>query len=56
VIPEPLGGAHRDSQAMADALKHSLVQALTTLQAIPTDSLLVQRRKRLASYGVYKEG
>jgi acetyl-CoA carboxylase carboxyl transferase subunit alpha len=56
VIPEPLGGAHRDPQAMADTLKQSLTQTLTTLQAIPIDTLLVQRRKRLAGYGVFKEG
>jgi acetyl-CoA carboxylase carboxyl transferase subunit alpha len=56
VITEPLGGAHRDPQAMADALKQSLTQALGVLQAIPVDTLLVQRRKRLAGYGVFKEG
>ena len=56
VIPEPLGGAHRDAQTMADTLKHAVAQTLATLQAIPLDSLLVQRRKRLAGYGVFKEG
>ena len=56
VISEPLGGAHRDPQAMADSLKLSLTQQLATLQSIPLDALLVQRRKRLAGYGVYKEG
>jgi acetyl-CoA carboxylase carboxyl transferase subunit alpha len=55
VIPEPLGGAHRDTQSMADALKHALAQTLASLQSIPIDALLVQRRKRLASYGVFKE-
>ena len=55
VIAEPLGGAHRDSQAMADALKQNLVQTLAALQAVPIESLLIQRRKRIASYGVYKE-
>jgi acetyl-CoA carboxylase carboxyl transferase subunit alpha len=55
VIAEPLGGAHRDPQMTADALKHALLQQLATLQGIPLDALLVQRRKRLASYGVFKE-
>jgi len=55
VIAEPLGGAHRDSQKMADNLKVSLVQALATLQAVPIDSLVLQRRRRLAGYGVFKE-
>jgi acetyl-CoA carboxylase carboxyl transferase subunit alpha len=56
VIPEPLGGAHRDPQVMADSLKHSLAQTLAVLQAVPIESLLIQRRKRLAGYGVFKEG
>ena len=55
VVPEPLGGAHRDPQATADALKKSLTQVLSTLKAIPLDMLLVERRQRLAGYGVFKE-
>jgi acetyl-CoA carboxylase carboxyl transferase subunit alpha len=55
VVAEPLGGAHRDPQSMADGLKHALAQTLASLQSIPLDTLLVQRRKRLASYGVFKE-
>jgi acetyl-CoA carboxylase carboxyl transferase subunit alpha len=56
VIPEPLGGAHRDPQVMADTLKHGIVQTLAALQDVPIEALLVQRRKRIAGYGVYKEG
>jgi acetyl-CoA carboxylase carboxyl transferase subunit alpha len=56
VIPEPLGGAHRDTEAMADALKQKLIQTLTQLTDVPVESLLVQRRQRIASYGVFKEG
>jgi acetyl-CoA carboxylase carboxyl transferase subunit alpha len=56
VIPEPLGGAHRDTQVMADTLKHAVVQTLATLQGMPLDTLLSERRKRLAGYGVFKEG
>ena len=55
VVAEPLGGAHRDTQAMADTLKRALVQSLATLQSVPLDALLVQRRKRLAGYGVFRE-
>jgi acetyl-CoA carboxylase carboxyl transferase subunit alpha len=55
VIAEPLGGAHREPQKMADALKTSLVHAVATLQAVPIDSLLLQRRRRIAGYGVFKE-
>jgi acetyl-CoA carboxylase carboxyl transferase subunit alpha len=56
IIPEPLGGAHRDSQAMAGTLKQTLVQTLGALQNVPIESLLIQRRKRLAGYGVFREG
>jgi acetyl-CoA carboxylase carboxyl transferase subunit alpha len=56
VIPEPLGGAHRDPQAMADALKQALVQTLAGLQSVPIESLLMQRRRRVAGYGVFREG
>ena len=56
VIPEPLGGAHRDPQSMSEALKNSVLQALNDLQLLSTDDLIERRRHRLASYGTYKEG
>ncbi|HLF09719.1 MAG TPA: acetyl-CoA carboxylase carboxyltransferase subunit alpha [Gammaproteobacteria bacterium] len=55
VIAEPLGGAHRDPQAMAEAVKNALVHELTGLKSMPLDALLAQRRSRLAGYGVYRE-
>ncbi len=55
VIPEPLGGAHRDPAATADALKAALIGTLAQLTKLPTDALLAQRRRRLAEYGVFKE-
>ena len=55
VIPEPLGGAHRDPSATANALKASLIGTLAQLTKLPTDALLAQRRRRLAEYGVFKE-
>ncbi|HEX5049456.1 MAG TPA: acetyl-CoA carboxylase carboxyltransferase subunit alpha [Gammaproteobacteria bacterium] len=55
VIPEPLGGAHRDPQAMADNVKSALKRALEDLESRPVDALLAQRRRRLADYGAFKE-
>jgi acetyl-CoA carboxylase carboxyl transferase subunit alpha len=55
VIPEPLGGAHRDPQATADAVKAGLMSALAELRKLPLDALLAQRRQRLANYGVFRE-
>ena len=51
IIPEPLGGAHRDYDVMAQTLKSHLVQQLTELQSIPLQTLLEERYKRLMSYG-----
>lgn len=56
VIPEPLGGAHRDIQAMADSVKNALLNALAEVQALSSDQLIEQRRNRLAAYGAYNEG
>jgi acetyl-CoA carboxylase carboxyl transferase subunit alpha len=51
VIPEPLGGAHRDINAMAISLKQVLNEKLQMLQAMPMDKLLARRYQRLMSYG-----
>ena len=56
VVAEPLGGAHRDPKAMGETVKNALIQALTELQSLPLASLLEQRRRRLATYGEFKEG
>jgi len=55
IVPEPLGGAHRDPDAMADNLKHSLIAALDELQGKSEDVLLDSRYQRLMSYGVFSE-
>jgi len=56
IVTEPLGGAHRDPRATADALKNSLLTALSEVQSLSTEQLLDQRRRRLAAYGAYSEG
>jgi acetyl-CoA carboxylase carboxyl transferase subunit alpha len=55
VIPEPLGGAHRDPEAMAETVRNALLQGLAEIEALPTDTLLQQRHQRLSRYGVFKE-
>jgi len=52
VIPEPLGGAHRDPDLMADTLKQVLKSALNQIQHKPIDELLEQRYQRLMAIGV----
>lgn len=55
IIPEPLGGAHRDPDFAASALKRALITRLDALCAQDIDSLLAVRYQRLMSYGRYKE-
>ncbi|WP_461480489.1 acetyl-CoA carboxylase carboxyltransferase subunit alpha [Porticoccus sp.] len=50
-IPEPLGGAHRDIDAMAATLRERLSAQLDQLQAVPLDELLEKRYQRLMNYG-----
>jgi acetyl-CoA carboxylase carboxyl transferase subunit alpha len=52
ILPEPLGGAHRNYDAMAQTLKKHLVQQITKLQAYPIATLLDERYKRLMAYGL----
>jgi len=55
VIPEPRGGAHRDPDAMAAALKQGLKQHLEAVMGQDIGELLTQRYERLMSYGRFKE-
>ncbi len=50
-IAEPLGGAHRDIDAMADKLQSRLIEQVDRLSAEPIDQLLERRYQRLMSYG-----
>lgn len=50
-IPEPLGGAHRDIEAMAATLKQHLVEQIDQYSALDIDELLAKRYDRLMSYG-----
>ncbi|MDH5512953.1 MAG: acetyl-CoA carboxylase carboxyltransferase subunit alpha [Gammaproteobacteria bacterium] len=55
IVPEPLGGAHRDTVEMARTLKSSLIATLDKLCAIPIERLLEQRYDRLMHYGEFEE-
>jgi acetyl-CoA carboxylase carboxyl transferase subunit alpha len=56
VIEEPLGGAHRNHDKMAETLKHNLVENIETLESVSIDKLLDQRYQKLVSFGQYREG
>jgi acetyl-CoA carboxylase carboxyl transferase subunit alpha len=53
VLPEPLGGAHRDPAEIADTLRGALARHLAELSSLDTKVLVEQRQARIASYGVY---
>lgn len=55
IVAEPIGGAHRDHEAMMATLKKTLKTNLATLQKKTTEALLETRYKRLMSYGKFKE-
>ena len=55
VIPEPIGGAHRDHAAMIASLKKALADALKPLAELPLDELVERREDRIVSYGKFKE-
>ncbi len=50
-IPEPMGGAHRDIDAMALKLQERLIVQVDELKEQPLDELLEKRYQRLMSYG-----
>ena len=56
VLREPLGGAHRDPQTMAEDLKAALLRHLDAVGAQSTTDLLAARHARLRSQGVYQSG
>ena len=53
VIQEPLGGAHRDVDEMANRLKQILVEKMDQISSIPMHGLLEERYQRLMSYGEF---
>jgi acetyl-CoA carboxylase carboxyl transferase subunit alpha len=55
IVPEPLGGAHRDPQFAMQSLKKALVEALKEVQAMKPKELVETRLERLMGHGKFKE-
>jgi len=55
VLPEPLGGAHRDPGATAEVVRNAILQNLDQLDKLDSEQLLAERQRRLADVGQYKE-
>ncbi|HEX5572149.1 MAG TPA: acetyl-CoA carboxylase carboxyl transferase subunit alpha, partial [Ktedonobacterales bacterium] len=52
IIPEPLGGAHRDYQAMADNVKEAILRELAALKRLSVEELLDHRYQRFRAIGL----
>jgi acetyl-CoA carboxylase carboxyl transferase subunit alpha len=55
LIPEPLGGAHRDPEATAARLKETILRHVRGLIGVPTQELLDRRLEKFLGMGVYLE-
>ena len=55
IVPEPLGGAHRDYEVMMQSMKKALQESWRQLRDLPIDKLAETRFERLMGYGQFKE-
>jgi acetyl-CoA carboxylase carboxyl transferase subunit alpha len=55
IVQEPLGGAHRDMDAMAKTLKVAILSNINKLGTVPIERLLEQRYERLMRHGNFEE-
>ena len=54
IIPEPLGGAHRDYGAMTSSLKMNLISMLEELKAVDIGKILSNRKEKISLYGKFE--
>ncbi|WP_273149611.1 acetyl-CoA carboxylase carboxyltransferase subunit alpha [Methylophaga thiooxydans] len=54
IVPEPLGGAHRDIDVMAENVKKAIEAKIKELEAVSSDNLIKRRQQRLLSYGEFE--
>jgi len=55
VIPEPLGGIHRDPEKSCNFLKKALIKELKSFQDVSIEELLRERHKKLLGFGRFSE-
>jgi acetyl-CoA carboxylase carboxyl transferase subunit alpha len=55
IVPEPLGGAHTDHQAIANTLKEILKEELSALIKIKPDKLIQTRLEKFGKMGAFLE-
>jgi acetyl-CoA carboxylase carboxyl transferase subunit alpha len=52
-IEEPLGGAHRDPQIVAERIRGSMLRFLKLVEHVPVDELLAKRYERFRKIGAF---
>jgi len=55
IIKEPLGGAHRDSEATFEIIKNKILDTYSSLKNLSPDKLITSRIDKYSNMGVYKE-
>ena len=55
VLKEPLGGAHRDPQAVYETMRGALLTHLDAVSGMTPEELRAMRNGRIAAFGVYSE-
>jgi len=56
MIPEPLGGAHRNPSLAAAEIKETILKNLKELSGLTKEELLEARYRKYRNIGIYKEG
>jgi len=54
IVPEPVGGAHRNYMAAAESLKAKLIENIEQLSDQPLDKLMEKRYEKIMAYGEFK--
>jgi acetyl-CoA carboxylase carboxyl transferase subunit alpha len=55
IVPEPVGGAHRDHMTAAKAVGEAISRVIGELERLPLDQLLDYRYKKYRNIGFYLE-
>lgn len=53
IIPEPLGGAHKDHKQMAETLKQILIEELDAIVKVKPEKLVASRIEKFGKMGVF---
>lgn len=55
IIPEPLGGAHRNPEEAAANVKTTIIQHLTELKSVSSEERIQKRIEKFVAMGVFQE-